>query len=126
VGAPWCPACVVIRVIRQEQARRPTVRDAEPHSGAEQRARMTGVASLTSAHIGTSGVLAYGKHAWSRVDWATPRAGSGAGGRERSNQSQLLIKSARTCWPCPSKTLTGTTYDWSVVTVYWTGVSVNR
>jgi len=44
-------------------------------SGAEQRARSTTIAIRTSAHNGTSGVLASGKHTRRRAAWATPRTG---------------------------------------------------
>src|SRR5665213_1184743 len=44
-------------------------------SGPERRDRTTAVAILAAAHIGTSGVLADGKHAGRRAAWATPQTG---------------------------------------------------
>jgi hypothetical protein len=51
-------------------------------SGAEQRARTTAVAILAAAQNGTSGVLAYFKHARRRMAWPTPRTGMGESGIE--------------------------------------------
>jgi hypothetical protein len=47
--------------------------------GAERCARTTMVATLAAADIGTSGVLADGKHAGRRAAWATPQTGSDRG-----------------------------------------------
>ena len=55
-------------------------------SGAERRSRTTTVAIVPEAQNGTSGVLAYGKHAWRGAAGATPRTGD-VGHRARMGRS---------------------------------------
>ena len=50
--------------------------------GAERRARTTAIATMATAQNGTSGVLAYFKHARRRMAWPAPRTGVGQSGIE--------------------------------------------
>lgn len=66
-------------------------------SGAERRARTTSIATLPTEQNGTSGVLAYGKHAWRGAVWATPR--TVVVGHTRLGWANQVETSARSFFP---------------------------